>query len=104
METKLKTGEDRYMSRMSGRPDKKRYICEKDDEYPDGPACNVGDGTQDPIATRIEYSGGDRTRKLCHSELKQMDITKLVNEPWLEQLTAAQLGSARPKMGEPLLS
>jgi hypothetical protein len=36
-------------------------------EYPDGPACNVGDSAKDPVTTRTGYSGGVGIRKLCYS-------------------------------------
>ena len=42
-------------------------IAKKDTEYPDDPVCNIGDGTQDPVLTRIGHSGGVGIRELCHS-------------------------------------
>ena len=42
-------------------------IAKKDTEDPDSPACNVGDGAQDPVTTRTRHSGGFRIRKFGHS-------------------------------------
>ena len=42
-------------------------IAKKDTEDPNRPACNVGDGAQDPVTTRTRYSRGFGIRKLGHS-------------------------------------
>jgi hypothetical protein len=34
-------------------------VAKQDAEYPDGPACNIGNGAQDPVTTRTYFGGGN---------------------------------------------
>jgi hypothetical protein len=43
------------------------FIAKKDAEYPDGPACNIGNGAQNPVTTRTGHSGCFRIGELCNS-------------------------------------
>src|SRR5712672_3899399 len=42
-------------------------IAKNDSEYPNGPACDVCDGAQDPVTTRTRHTRGVGIRELCHS-------------------------------------
>jgi hypothetical protein len=39
------------------------FVAKQDAEYPDRPACNIGNGAQDPVTTRT-YFGGVAFREL----------------------------------------
>ena len=42
-------------------------VSNKDDEKPDDPGCNVGNGAQDPVVTRTRHSRGIRIWESRHS-------------------------------------
>ena len=42
-------------------------IAKNDGKYPNHPASDVCDGTQDPVTTRTRHTGGVGIRELCHS-------------------------------------
>jgi hypothetical protein len=89
METKLRAGEDKLMGKMTGRPEMitclrggvqddetgltkvpstvDELVAKQDAEYPDGLACNIGNGAQDPVTTRTGYFRGVGVREFCYS-------------------------------------
>ena len=42
-------------------------VSNEDNKKPDGPGCDVGNGTQDLVATRTRHSRGIRIWKSQHS-------------------------------------
>ena len=60
-------------------------VSKENDEYPDGPGYDVGNGAQDPVATRTRYSGGVRIGESRHSA----DVNR--NEPKVGKKKKRQL-------------
>jgi hypothetical protein len=64
------------------------FIAKKDAEYPDGPACNVGNGAQNPVTARTGHSGCFRIGELCHS-IRTKPVKKTRQHKTAEKKTKA---------------